>query len=696
MKLHLDFETLSTVDLRKAGVHVYAADSTTDILCCAYAFGDEDPEIWYPGNPLPQRVIDHVRAGGEIHAWNAAFERWLWWRVWGRYGMPRPKLVQFFDTAADAAALALPRSLDQAAKALGLEVAKDAEGYRLMMQMCKPRTSKDGKYTWWHQDTKVGQEKILRLGAYCKTDVVVERAVSRRIRPLGKSERETYLMDQRMNDRGMQIDLDLVNAAQRMVEEANRRGNAELHELTNGRVIKVTKVGDMKDWLAANGVTVENLRKETVRDLLGEFENLPDDVRRLLQLRQELGKSSTAKLNAMLIVGPNGRARGLFLYHGAGTGRWAGKLIQLQNFPRPTVGCADDCASKRKDKKTGKSLKCNCGGIERFIPLVMDDEFDLIESENAALLVISSLLRSMLTAGPGNRLLAGDYAQIEARIVAWIAGQDDLCELFATGGKIYETMGAFIYGKPVESIRKADYERQVGKNTVLGCGFGMGADTFVSQAKTQTGLDIPLEDAEKAVAGYRKLYPKIPQFWKDIQNAAMRAIQDPGSVQTCGRNNSIKYSVRGQFLWCFLPSGRPLAYAKPTIKKRVVQPKDRVIVNEDGTTSIEKRKPFESLSISYMGVNPKTKKWSRQWAYGGLLTENVVQAMARDLLVAAHKRHEAAGYMPVLTAHDEAVSEAPIGHGSLENYLDLMRELPEWAEGLPVEVEGWEGHRFRK
>lgn len=708
--LSVDFETLSTVDLRKCGVHIYAADPTTGILCMSWAFDDEDPQTWYPleldypasvwmgKDYFPERVVDHVRSGGKISAWNAAFERWLWWRVLGpRYGVPRPKLTQFYDTAADAAALCLPRSLDQASKALGLEVTKDSDGYRLMMQMCKPRSNKDGVVTWWHE-AKEGPAKILRLGAYCEMDVTVERAIAKRIRPLGKKEREVYLMDQRMNDRGVMIDVPLVVASQTMVDEGLRRANKEVREITDGKVQGVTKLPDMKRWMEAAGYQIENLRKDTIRDMLADLDGLSEPARRILELRSEAGKASTSKLSTMLSVASrfDFRARGLYLYHGAGTGRWAGKLIQTQNFPRPVVGCDDRCASHRKDKATGKNKKCDCGGIERFIPMVLNGEFDMIESGDATLLVISSLLRSMIRAAPGNRLLAGDYAQIEARIVAWIAGQDDLCALFASGGKIYETMAAFIYGVPIEGITKTDFRRQVGKNTVLGCGFGMGPDTFVSQAKTQTGLDIPMEDAEKAVGGYRKLYSKIKDFWKEIQAAAVSAILNPGETFACGRNNSIKYSFRGQFLWCVLPSGRPLAYAKPDVRQRTVKMKDRITVNVDGTTTVEKGKTFTSESICYMGVHPKTKKWVRQWAYGGLLTENVVQAMARDLLVDSHLRHEKAGYMPVLTAHDEAVSEAPEDHGSLDEYLDLMRVLPSWAEGLPVEVEGWSGLRFRK
>ena len=647
--LSIDFETRSRVDLRKSGTHVYAADPTTDIWCMAFAFDDEDVELWTPrwdGGSRRARIEAHVQAGGEMRAWNAQFERLIWRDILGpRYRFPVPHMGQWYDTAADAAALGLPRGLGKAADVLGLPTQKDDAGHRLMLQMSKPRSVKGGRVAWW--DTP---DRLHRLYEYCRQDVRVERAIGERTRKLPASERRIYLLDQIINDRGVLVDVDLVLAAQQIVREGTRRANAELADITNGEVTSVTKVADLTQYLG-----VENVRKDTIRDYL---DGDPCEIkRRVAELRAETAKSSTAKLNAMLAcAGADDRARGQHLYHGAATGRWAGRLIQVQNFPRPEVQ-----------------------DVEQFIPHVLENKYDLIEAEQPALVVVSSMLRSMLRAAPGHRLIAGDFAQIEARVLAWIAGQDDLVEAFRTGEKIYERMGAAYSGKPLEEITKDSEERQVGKNSVLGAGFQMGADRFAEQVWAQSGIALEPDTAQHIITTYRETYPKIPEFWRDINNAARNAVLEPGSVCKCGR---IQFVVRGPFLWCVLPSGRALAYAQPEIHKHTVTPKDGA--------------PFTTHSVTFMSVNSVTRNWQRAFGYGGYFTENVVQAMARDLLAAAMLRVELAGYPVVLTVHDEIVSEVPIGSGTLNEFLELMQTGPEWADGLPVAVDGWEGERYRK
>lgn len=714
MILSLDFESRSTVDLRKTGVYPYAAHPTTDVWCLAYAFDDEEPELLSFAGSHPEwethfyrasneRFFDHVADKGECRAWNAQFERVMWRdNLLPRYGgFPHIPDDLWVDTAAEAAALALPRSLEQAARVLGLDVEKDMAGRRLMLQMAKPRKPRKdedpGALLWWDDE-----ERRQKLYEYCRQDVRVERAVKERLRPLSPSEREVYLLDQRINDRGIRIDLPLVAAAQEVVAMATADGNEELEQITRGAVTKVTKVADLKTWLADHGLPLESLSKDIVRDLLAKPEDLAPDVERVLQIRANVGKSSVAKLTTMQVAsGEDGRARGLFLYHGASTGRWSGKLIQPQNFPRPLIK------------------------PDVYIPWVLERDYDLLEFDHPTAVIVSSMLRSMMIASPGHRLIAGDFGQIEARVLAWIAGQEDLLELFAAGGKVYEEMAAYIYSVPVEEIEDPSERRQVGKNTVLGCGFQMGADRFAEQAQEQTGLVLDRGEkrvrctlcdveyvapggerlsartcckkrrvetlhvvwtrpdaAARAVGGYRTLYSKIPQFWQDINEAALSAVRDPGTVYSVGRNDSIKYIVRGQFLWCRLPSGRFLAYAMPDIRQKTLP------------------EPYEHVkkaSVTYMGVDSKTRRWRRQYTYGGHLTENVVQAMARDLMASAMIRLEKAGYgVPVLTAHDEIVDDVPVGFGSLEEFLELMRTRPRWAAGLPVKAGGWEGMRYRK
>ncbi|MGD9728205.1 MAG: DNA polymerase [Nitrospiraceae bacterium] len=708
--LSIDFESRSTLDLAKVGVYKYAAHPSTDVWCMAWAFDGEEPGVWIPlpivtrgeqadlyrsdFGRFPQRVIEHVRAGGEIRAWNANFERIMWREIMvKRYGFPETELEQFVDTAAEAAALALPRALEDAAKVLGLPNEKDMAGRRLMLQMCKPRkpsrkdTYRDPNPCKKHNiasclgcDIQIPIPRILwwddgdrraRLYEYCKQDVRVEQAVAKRIKPLLPLEREVYLMDQRMNDRGVYVDLPLVRAAKKLVDEAMRRANGDLDEATGGQATSVTKVADIKRWLKYRGMEIPSLSKDVVRDLL--VTDLPDDVKEALTIRSEAGKASTSKLKAFeASTSDDSRARGLLLFHAASTGRWGGKRVQPQNFPRPVLKA------------------------EQFIDRVMAGDYDMIDIEAPVPVVISSMLRSMIRAAPGNVLRGGDYAQIEARVLAWIAEQDDLVELFATGGKIYETMAAVIYGLAIEDIAKDSPERQIGKNAVLGCGFGMGADRFAEQVQEQTGIVLDrgkrndkgellpgeVDQAQQVIDAYRSTYAKIKQFWKDIEDAAKNAIREPGTVHRVGRGGSIRYTVRGQFLWCALPSGRLLAYAKPSLRQRKV-------VRKDGTS-------FVTTSIAYMGVDQFTRRWQRQYSYGGHLTENVVQAMARDLMAAAMLRAERAGYTPVLTVHDEIVTETPEDFGSLEEFLKIMRTRPKWAAGLPVGADGWEGIRYRK
>lgn len=660
--LSADFETRSVVDLRKCGAYIYAESPTTEILVLAYAFDEEEPELWVPGDTVPERLAEYVRDGLPLRAHNAMFERLIWKHILTpRHRFPEPTLEQWHCTAAEAAAMSLPRALDQCSKVLGLQMQKDNEGYKIMMRLCRPRKAWKGEAPgiYWH-DSPEEREK---LNAYCAQDVRVERAISKRIRRLSPAERDVYLLDQKINDRGVQVDLPLVHAAQIIVDEGMRRANKEMNEITDGAAT-VTTPQAIRMWAQAAGVEMDDLRKDTVRDFLaGEAGVLPDDVRRVLELRADAGKTSNAKLGAMVqATCRDSRSRGLLLYHAAGTGRWGGKLIQPQNFARPVVK-----------------------GPERFITRVMENEYDLIEMEAPALAVISSMLRSMLVAASGKQFFAGDFAQIEARVVAWLFQQEDLVQLFASGGKVYETMAAYVFGVPVEDVIREheqgnSFMRNVGKAIVLGCGFQMGGKTFQRQAKVQAGLDLSDEIAKAGVDGYRTLYPLIKQGWREINNAALNAVRASGAVFDCGRNGCTKFTKRGPWLYCVLPSGRVLSYALPKLEVRTITP-------EDGDS-------FTVECVTFAGVNGVTRKWERFAGYGGMWTNNVVQATARDLMAAAMLRLEEAGYPVVCTIHDEVLAERE--GGSLDEYLKVMKQIPKWASGLPVAVDGWRGQRFRK
>lgn len=639
----VDFETRSTLDLRRTGVYRYAEHSDTDVWVMAYAFGGASPRVWFPGDEVPDDIFLHALAGGDFRAWNAQFERIIWNNILvPRYGFPATQLPQWWCTAAEARAMALPRSLGLAAKALGIKERKDDDGRSLMLQMARPRAPG----VWWGDD-----ERLARLVDYCRQDVIVERAIARRLRRLGKREREVYLADQRLNDRGVHLDLDLIHATQKVVALATDEANKRLRGITGGAVGKVTQVARLLEWVVGRGVDTPDLQKATLRDLLAT--DLPEDVREALTIRQEIGKTSAAKMNAMEgCVGEDGRARGLHLYHGATTGRWSGQLIQPQNFPRGEV----------KD-------------VERYIePILAGEPID----HEKPVVVASSLLRSMLTAAPGKRLIGGDYSQIEARVLGFFADEP-------YGDYEYERMGALIFGCSVEEIihdhvngiHDPLQRRQIGKNTVLGCGYQMGAKRYREQAQEQMGVDLGEDLAELAVATYRASKPGIVAFWSQIEAAAMDAVYRAGEPVEVG-TSGIRFAVRNEFLWCVLPSGRPLAYALPRIE--------------------EVEAPWGDMvpKLTYMGVSPYTRKWERLGSYGGHLTENVVQAAARDLMADAIVRLDAAGYRPVLTVHDEVVGEVDADFGSVEEFSRLLVETPKWADGCPVEAECWEGPRYRK
>lgn len=730
--LSVDFETRSLVDLRAAGVYVYAEHWSTDVMCMAYAVPGAEPKLWWPGDPVPRVVTEVLRRGLPFRAWNAGFEYVIWRDILGpRYGFPPVPMEAWADTAAEAAAMALPRALGKAARVLGLPEQKDVEGGKLLAQMCAPRCvgawwvrgsitggpfatrgdaedwrkarslrpkqveiEKDDHTILWWDDAA----RLERLGEYCRQDVRTEMAVAARVRPLSGDEREVYLMNQRMNDRGIYVDLPLVAAASEIMERATTDANNELCRITDGRVRKVTQVHEIKSWVQEQGVLLPDLAKDTVRDALKAWPGgASEDARRVLTIRQETGKTSTAKIAAFqACTAKDSRAHGLLLYHGATTGRWAGRLVQPHNFPRPELN-----------------------PVPFIAPVLARDYGALLGQKHSPAAIIASMLRSMLRAAPGNELFAADYSQIEARVLAWIAGQDDLVALFASGGKVYETMAAFIFNKAVEEITKDSFERQIGKGSVLGAGFQMGPDRFAEQVREQTGIvldrgekivrcaacgsearspvsvAIPVcctepdrhativrEDmAAKAITAYRTLYARIPQFWKDIERAAINAVLEKGEAFYVGPRSQIRFKYRGQFLWCRLPSGRQLAYALPQIRqKRLPEPYQDVIKD----------------SLTYCAEDSMTRQWRRHFSYGGHLTENVVQAMARDLMAGGMLRVERAGFEPVLTVHDEVVCEGPKGSADFEEFMSLMQTVPQWAAGIPLAADGWHGERYRK
>ena len=635
MVVSIDFETRSAVDLRKTGVYKYASDPSTDIWCMAYkAPWSDDVQVWLPSDELDTRLAGWIIGGGLLSAWNANFERTIWNEIMTeRYEWPPTKIKQWRCTMAQASAMGLPRALGQAASVLGVEEQKDKTGAALMLRMARPRkVNADGSYTWWNT-----KDKIDTLVAYCIQDVKTELSVAATLNDMPDSERRLYQLDQRINDRGVKVDLDLIERVSKLANSASENIDAEIKRLTNGQVKAATNAMDLTAWLRSYGLQVKSVDKQTVTRMLG-MEKLHPIIKQVLRLRQDGAKSSTAKYDAMVnAANADNRMRGLLMYHGAATGRWSGRLVQPQNFPRP---------QKKQDE------------LDQIIAKLKADED--VSEYGAGTVLASDLLRSMLIAEDGHRLMFADYSAIEARVLAWIAGQTDLVETFRKGGDVYKEMASAIYNVNVESV--TDGQRQVGKMAILGCGYGMGGKRFAEQCATM-GINVDEDEAKRIVSVYREKNDRIAQYWRNSENEFVEMVKGAGRVGSVGLP---------------LPSGRSLTYHNP-----------RIIQRETPWGAMRDTAQVDTL-------NSVTRQWVSQIIWGGLLTENVVQATARDLMATAMMALELKGYNVILSVHDEIISEVPDDFGSLEEMIEIMTRVPAWADGCPVNAEGKVGKRYRK
>jgi DNA polymerase len=540
VEANIDFETKATVDLKKTGVYPYAEHPDTDIWVMSYAIGDGEPQRWYPGEPIPARLVEHIKSGGTVRAWNAQFERVIWNEIMvKRYGAPAIRLEQWIDTAAEAAAMALPRDLERAARVTKVGEQKDKKGYLLMLKMTRPTNKKamekENAEPTWNDNA----DDLAALSAYCDQDVKTERAMVKVLRRLTPREREVYLMDQRVNDRGVAIDRELIIAAQEIVEQATLAADDQIYSITKGEVETVSQAGRIRDWLQ-----VESIAKPVLKEMLASHD-LSEASRTVLQLRSDVGRSSVAKLQTMLdYVCRDGRMRGMLHYHAAGTGRWGGKGPQPQNFPR---------GGEIKDLD-----------IESTIKLVLARDYAAIEKLGAPVIVIMELLRSMMYAPPGRELIAADYSAIEARVVNWLAGQDDMIALFRKYDAAskedkprfdpYRVNAARIYEIPLDEVQKHPH-RQVGKMQELACGFGAGPRALVEQSKDIYNIELEYEKIEEIVDDYRASHNKVVQLWEDANNAVIAAVEKPGLPIRFGDMARLTAVMSGAYLYIGLAVG---------------------------------------------------------------------------------------------------------------------------------------------
>lgn len=667
-----DFETVSQCDLKKAGAWRYAEDPTTNILCLAVWFGEGDEVLWFPGEPCPPKIAAAIADPAMFFvAHNADFEKAHWVRhmveIYGWEPLPGKR---WHDTAARAANINLPRGLDKVLQALNGPLEKDMEGNKLTIGLSRIN-AKTGMMP------EITPAILKRVGEYCLGDVRGQAWLAKRIGWLDPGERTTYLLDQEINERGLRLDMPLVRQMQRIVDEASKPLAEEFKQLTGG--LKMTQVAKVHDWMLGHGVYLPDMTKDTLASALGETDEgeyvelderlnvqLPPDVRRALRIRQLIGSSSIKKLGSMeSCVCSDGRARGLLLYHGAGPGRWTGRLLQPQNFPRGSLGEAGV-------------------DVDALVATLMTGDHEYVAScYGPAVETVVSSLRHTICADPGNALVAGDYASIEARLVLAMAGQHDKTALMASGADVYVDMALGIYDMPrfdvtdKEKVKAFKIEhlekRQVGKNTILGCGFQMGAPKFHDRYCP----DQPTEFAEKVIKTYRNDWaPCVPKMWYGLQEAAIRAVWDGRAQEAYG----VVYQLEDAWLTARLPSGRKLWYFSPR-KTRRAMPWDADDV-----------RPGFSYLVWKNGQRRVVD------AYGGLLTENVVQGTARDLLRDAMVICRKQNLPMVLTVHDELVLEQAERDADPKVLQQIMEDIPAWAKALkvPVESEVWAATRYKK
>jgi DNA polymerase len=661
VSLHLDWETRGVLDLRKVGLYNYARHPQTDIWLGGYAFGDEDPQVWFPGQPCPPRIAEHIQAGGPLYAWNAPFEIDIWQQIaTPRYGWPELKVEQVFCVMAMSYAMALPGGLDDAAYALALPYRKDEEGYRLMLRMCRPR-SKPGvtPIVWWDEP-----EKIQRLAQYCTQDVVVERAAHKRLTPLSEKERKVWLLDYAINCRGVAADIETAEAATKMIAKAEERAGEKLAELTGGKVASINALIPLKQWCREQdpGTDYESLDKEAVAGYLSD-DTLPDNVRQALTIRGESGKSSVAKIKKILeLAGSDGRLRNWVQYHGASTGRWAARGVQLHNMVR--------------DMPPAKV-------VDEILQCVRDGKIEWLDmAYGSPLEMISKCSRSFFMAPKFRRLVVGDYSNVEGRGTAWISGEQWKLDAFraadaGTGPGLYELAAGKILGKPASEIKNPSEERQIGKICELALGYqgGVGA---IRRFLPNNMKGRPENELDSWKTGWRTGHPATVATWKALQRAAIMAVENKTKVYNAGYDGRhVSFCCSGDFLWCRLPSGRLLCYPYP-----------KVLSNQYGPSLTYMTVPSVN-DIGRIVDDPRnTSRWARIMTYGGSLMENVVQALCRDLLTDCMLLLDAAGWEIVLHVHDEIATETDeaVAEQRAQSMTQIMRIVPNWAREFPLWV----------
>lgn len=640
--LAIDIETFSDVSLPDCGVHRYVASGRFEILLFAYSLNGGEIHIidLASGGIMPDAILGYLKNDSVIKtAFNASFERNCLNTHFGLNLKPEA----WRCTAVQAAMLALPLSLEGVAEALNLDKKKMSEGKELIRYFClpcKPTKANGGRTRNRPEDAS---EKWEKFKAYCIRDVEVEMQIREKLKnyPVSDREQELYCMDQRINDCGIMVDVQMVEraiACDLIYKESATKRAYELSGLENPN-----SVPQLKGWLTEQGIEADSLARATVEELVDKTDG---NVSEMLKLRLAMSKTSVKKYEAIMrSLCPDKRVHGLLQFYGANrTGRWAGRLVQIHNLPQ----------NHMMDLELARSL-------------VKEGRFDLVELLFDSIPdVLSELIRTAFIAKPGHRFIVSDFSAIEARVMGWLAGEQWVLNEFWGEGKIYEQTASKMFHIPMEEITKGSPYRARGKVASLACQYG-GAEG----ALTSMGALNYVEEGELKglVTSWRNANPHIVNYWYEVDAAAKAAVKE--HRETALGRVSVYY--KSGMMMIRLPSGRELAYVRP-----------RMTVNR-----------FGSESICYQGIG-LNKKWSWIESYGAKLCENIVQAVARDLLAEAMLRLEKEGFSIVCHVHDEVVLEVPEGESSVKEVNEIMAICPKWAKGLPLKADGFENPFYKK
>lgn len=709
LKVTIDLETRSAVNLKIAGAWRYSEDPTTTIICCAFKINSDPAFIWFNPSILPGydkirgytfgEILNHLLSKNAIfEAHNAEFERAMFKNVGCKeFGWSSIPLKQWRCSAAKAAYYNLPRALNEVCKVLDLPVQKDMEGHQLMLRLSRP-ISYENENPVWDNDS----EKILRLGEYCKRDVDSEFGFSESMNDISAFEQEVWFVDQMINERGIKVDLESIKAIIYMIDQEKRVLLNEFKALIDNQasiknpLVSPTQTQKLLSWLQTKGLNLKNVQKETIEKAL-KIKTLSATVRRVLELRLQLSRSSIAKYDRILeMVCNDGRVRGLFMYNGAGPGRWAGKAIQLQNLTRGTYKDSELCLSFIKARRYD----------------VLNDFYDPL------LIAAKKLMRAVFIADDGNELIDADFSSIEGRGLAWLANEAYVIDNYHQGKDAYIVFATKIYPDySYEEIREGyknknpEFElmRYEGKTGELACGYRGG-----EKAVKRFAPDIPKKRRRQIVNIWRLSRPETVNFWNNLQGAAIETIKT-GQRTKVGK---IAFGLNNNFLQMRLPSGRVIYYYRPSLIQTIIyaykyteqeRTKTGELINvehleysqNENEDQINKEltrfpeKDFLTWNIQYYGMDEQ-QNWTKQTTHGGKLAENATQGMARDFFAEGLVRLERNGFPIVLHAHDEGVAEVKIGTKTLDEFIEILSILPQWAKDCPITANGWVGKRYRK